>query len=237
MRARLSIPILVTILTAAIAAQALAADGAPTQTGPPDGTAYTAGQTITLEASVGITTPPTPDKMLFFVSRQADPIANPIDELQSGPPGGDASTARYAASPTDDKAWPQKPGVYHWQAAYQDCTAVGATPPNCYVTSAAPQTFTINAKPASAVNTSDDLNTFLNKHPKHRTHHRRVKFTFSANVKGATFQCLYADGWAKCDSPHVFRPLRPGHYQFKVRAKVKGVKDSSPATWTFRVLR
>ena len=237
MRARLIIPISIGILALAVAAQALAADGPPTQTAPGEGTVFTAGDTITFQAQVGITTPPTPSDVVFFVSRQDNPMAFPIDQLTSGPPAVDATTATYSASTTDDKAWPDKPGVYHWQAASQDCSVVTAPPPNCYVPSAGAQTFTINAKPASAVNSPGDLNTFLDKHPKHRTHKRKVSFFFSSNVSHAKFQCLYANGWAKCKSPHVFHHLKPGRYKFKVRAKANGVKDKTPASFVFRILR
>jgi hypothetical protein len=238
MRARLIIPLALGILAMAVAAQALAADGPPTQTAPADGTAFTAGDAIVFHAQVGITIAPNtvPPNMLFFISRQTDPIASPIDQLQSGGPGGDATIATYSASPTDDKAWPQKPDTYHWEAVYQDCTAVGATPPNCYVPSGTPQAFTINPKPASAVNSPDDLNTFFDDHPKHRTHHRKVSFAFSSNVQGASFQCFYANGWAKCKSPHVFHHLSPGRYKFKVRSKVNGVEDKTPASFVFRIL-
>jgi hypothetical protein len=237
MRARLIIPLSIGILALALVGQALASDGPPTQTGPADGATFTAGDTITFQAQVGTTTPGAPPDVVFFVSRQDDPMAAPIDQLTSGPPGGDPTTATYSASTTDDKAWPQKPGVYHWQAASQDCTIIGATPPNCYEpSSTGPQSFTINSKPASSVNSPDDLNTFFDKHPKHRTHHRKVSFFFSSNVTGAHFQCFYANGWAKCKSPHVFHHLRPGRYKFKVRAKANGVKDKSPASFVFRIL-
>jgi hypothetical protein len=238
MRARLAITVSIAVFALAIATQALAADGPPSQTAPADGATFTAGDTLVFQAQVGTAVTPTPPTdVVFFISRQADPMAAPIDQLVSSTPsGGDANTSIYTASPTDDKSWPGKPGVYHWEAASEDCSVVGTTPPHCYSPSGTVQSFTINSKPASSVKSPDDLDTFLGKHPKHRTHHRKVKFTFSSNVSGSKFQCLYANGWAGCDSPHVFRDLRPGRYQFQVRAITHGVKDSSPASWTFHVL-
>jgi hypothetical protein len=97
--------------------------------------------------------------------------------------------------------------------------------------------FTINPLPASAVTDPSQVETFLNKKPRHRTHHRKIKFAFSSNVDGAKFQCLFAQGWEKCRSPHVFRHLRPGRFKFEVRAVVNGIKDPDPAIWFFRVLR
>jgi hypothetical protein len=79
-------------------------------------------------------------------------------------------------------------------------------------------------------------NTFLNRHPPHRTHKRKVTFRFSSNMAGAKFRCLYAQGWQPCRSPHTFRHLKPGRYRFQAQAVVNGVPDPSPASWTFRVL-
>jgi IPT/TIG domain len=80
-------------------------------------------------------------------------------------------------------------------------------------------------------------NTFLNRHPPHRTHKRKVTFRFSSNMSSAKFRCLYAQGWQPCRSPHTFRHLKPGRYRFQAQAVVNGVPDPTPASWTFRVLR
>jgi hypothetical protein len=80
-------------------------------------------------------------------------------------------------------------------------------------------------------------NTIIGRHPHHRIHKRKVAFTFSSDISGVSFQCLYADGWKKCHSPLTFRHLSPGRYRFKVKAVVNGVADPTPATFTFRVRR
>jgi len=90
--------------------------------------------------------------------------------------------------------------------------------------------------PATVLAKKPVPNTFITHHPKHRTHHRKVSFAFSSNVQGASFQCFYANGWAKCKSPHVFHHLSPGRYKFKVRSKVNGVEDKTPASFVFRIL-
>jgi hypothetical protein len=82
-----------------------------------------------------------------------------------------------------------------------------------------------------------ELDTFLTRHPRHRTRKRKVTFAFSSNVPGAKFRCLYAQGWQSCRSPHTFRHLKPGRYRFQAQAVVNGVPDPTPASWTFRVLR
>jgi IPT/TIG domain len=79
--------------------------------------------------------------------------------------------------------------------------------------------------------------TFLTHHPRHHTHKRQVSFAFDSNMDGAQFQCLFAQGWAKCRSPHVFRHLKPGRYRFMAEAIVNGVADPTPASFTFRILR
>jgi hypothetical protein len=86
------------------------------------------------------------------------------------------------------------------------------------------------------VGPGNEPKTFLDKHPRHRTHNRKVKFAFSSDVAKAHFQCLFAQGWAKCRSPHIFRHLKPGRYKFKARAVASGVKDPTPASWVFKVL-
>ncbi|MDQ2940538.1 MAG: IPT/TIG domain-containing protein, partial [Actinomycetota bacterium] len=80
-------------------------------------------------------------------------------------------------------------------------------------------------------------NTFLTHHPKHRIHKRQVAFAFSSDMPGVSYQCFYAHGWADCNSPQTFRHLKPGRYQFRVKAIVNGVEDPTPASWTFRVRR
>jgi hypothetical protein len=95
--------------------------------------------------------------------------------------------------------------------------------------------YTYDVAPALA--SLNPLDTFFTKHPRHRTHKRKVTFAFDSNVDSARFQCFYAQGWSKCRSPHTFRHLAPGRYLFKVRAIANGVKDRTPANFVFRILR
>lgn len=244
MKARLIVLLTLGTLALSLPARALALAGPPALLAPGDTAAFTAGDKIAFSASEDATASADPGaagNMDFYVTRDPTPgptgvFASFIDHFQSGPPVSDGGTPAnniYTGSPGSDTVWPDRPGTYFWQAVYFDCT--GTVPGDCFNESAT-HSLTINAKPASAVNSPADLNTFFDKHPKHRTHHRKVSFSFSSNVQGARFQCFYANGWAKCKSPHVFHHLRPGRYKFKVRAKANGVKDKTPASFVFRIL-
>ncbi len=109
-------------------------------------------------------------------------------------------------------------------------TPVGTNP-----TGGAGNDYMYESAPAVAKKAVPD--TFITRHPKHRTQKRHVAFAFSSDTPGVSFQCLYARGWDKCGSPHTFRHLTPGRYRFKVKAVVNGVADPTPATWTFRIRR
>jgi streptogramin lyase len=83
-----------------------------------------------------------------------------------------------------------------------------------------------------------------------------VKFGFSSATAGAGFECSLAHkvkpkgkgkgkgkkprfvgtGFGGCSSPQAYR-LKPGRYRFEVRAVVGAVRDSSPATFGFSVVR
>jgi hypothetical protein len=174
--------------------------------------------------------------MDFYVSRDSslDPatgvLTNWFDHFRGSPASSDPTL--FTATTTTDDAWPSKPGTYWWQAV-QGCTA----PPPACDSAGPPRSFVLNPRSPSSVGPGNEPKTFLKRHPKHKTHQRTVKFSFYSDVKGAHFQCLFALGWKKCKSPHVFRDLKPGRYQFKVRAVVNGVKDPTAAVWFFKVLR
>lgn len=76
----------------------------------------------------------------------------------------------------------------------------------------------------------------LKKKPPKKTARRLAKFTFSANRKGARFECkLDRKPYRACRSPYKHR-VRPGHHVFSVRA-VRGKLRSKPARYGWRVLR
>ncbi len=193
------------------------------------------GTPISFRASSSPTLPATaPGRLAFYVSKDniTDAngfLANFFYRIVSGPP--DPGTGLYQGSSDPDVL--AKPGDYFWQPVNPD-PGCGSPPPECY---GPVRHFTITPLPASAVTNPNQVDTFLNKKPRHRTHRRKVKFRFSSNVDGAKFQCLFASGWEKCHSPHIFRHLKPGRYKFEVRAVVNDIEDADPETWLFRVLR
>jgi hypothetical protein len=231
MRAPLAIVIAIGTLGLVAATEALGDSIPPTQVSPADQVSFTApADQIVFQAS-----PPTgvtPTYMDFYISRDTavdstGVFSNFIDHIHGGP-------SSYAARPSSDVNWPDRPGTYYWQAVYHDCAQA---PMDCFNESTTTRSFTINPRPASTVGPGNEPNTFLTRRPRHRTHKRKVTFAFSSDVAGAHFRCLYAEGWSHCRSPHTFRHLKPGRYKFKARAVVNGVKDPTPASWVFKVLR
>ena len=69
----------------------------------------------------------------------------------------------------------------------------------------------------------------------------KAKFVFSSATPGATFECsLQKKGkgakFKTCESPAKYK-LKPGKYQFEVRAVLAGSPDASPETFAFKVVR
>jgi hypothetical protein len=122
----------------------------------------------------------------------------------------------------------ERPGTYYWMVERSDCSAE----PDCYVTDGQIRSFTV--EPPAGTLAPD---TTITRHPARRTRKRRARFAFVSNFAHASFQCHYAGGWTGCLSPQRFRHLKPGRYRFKVRAIANGKRDTTPATWLFRVLR
>ena len=231
MRARLAISVAAATLALAFAAQAIA--DPPTQDSPGPDAVFTSGETITFAATA--VNSPLPARIDFYVATAANSgtdgdgvFTNPIDYIRGNPTG---NPFQFAGSPGPFTNWPNKPGDYFWQAVEVGCPV---PPPGC---ASNPRPLRVNPLPASAVTSGSEIETFLDRHPKHRTHKRKVKFKFSSNVKGANFRCLFASGWEKCDSPQVFRRLEPGRYKFKARAIVNDLQDPTPVKWVYRVLR
>jgi hypothetical protein len=74
--------------------------------------------------------------------------------------------------------------------------------------------------------------------PKAKTHATTVKFRFSSDMPGSTFECkLDKKPFKKCRSPKKYKKLKPGKHVFKVRAiDANGTVDPVPAKRKFRVL-
>lgn len=84
-------------------------------------------------------------------------------------------------------------------------------------------------------------NTVLGAHPakKIKTTKKRVKvkFRFSSPTAGATFKCkLDKNAFAPCTSPKTYK-VKAGKHKFSVEAVSGGLTDSTPATFSFKVVR
>jgi hypothetical protein len=84
--------------------------------------------------------------------------------------------------------------------------------------------------------------TVLGAHPKAKVKTKKgkakVKFTFSATIAGATFQCkLDKQDFTPCTSPKSYK-VKPGRHKFSVRAvSPGGVVDPTPASFSFKVVK
>jgi hypothetical protein len=227
MRLRLAIAIAVGTLTLIWTATALADPPAPTSPGN-DATFVADGKPIVFSAAIDPANLTPPGNIEFHISKDSGSSGGSLSNFFYRLVSGGNNGGVYSGASDPDVLG--KPGEYFWQPVDPSATIPGDT-------FGPIQRFVINPLPASAVTSASQVDTFLNKKPRHRTRHRKVKFSFSSNVDGAKFQCLFATGWEKCHSPHVFRHLKVGRYQFEVRAVVNGIEDADPESWIFRVLR
>src|SRR2546421_2828172 len=217
MKARIAIVLAIGTLALVLTAVALAVTP-PTANAPANGTRFTSGATITFQGTSTATA--TPPHLYFDISK--DSATNPDGSLTNafavvrGDPTSTPTVFDGTAGPADN--WPSEPGDYYWQT-YQACGTPPA-PGDCTNWSTPVVKLTIGPRSPSAASSSNPPNTFLNKHPKHRTHKRKLTFSFKSDVASARFQCLYAQGWSKCTSPHTFRHLKPGRFRFQVKAIV-----------------
>ncbi len=88
------------------------------------------------------------------------------------------------------------------------------------------------ARPAETVLKSKPKSTIKTKKAK-----LKVKFSFSSDLSGATFECKLDKGaYAACASPKSYT-VKPGKHTFSVRAGGAGGVDASPATYKFKVVK
>ncbi len=81
--------------------------------------------------------------------------------------------------------------------------------------------------------------TMLGSHPKKTVKTKKkkatVKFSFSSDVAGATFQCKLDKGaFAPCTSPKTYK-VKPGKHTFSVEAVGSAGTDATPSTFSFKV--
>ena len=74
--------------------------------------------------------------------------------------------------------------------------------------------------------------------PGHLTRDRTPTFRFASTVTGATYLCkLDAGSFMRCHSPFTAPRLSLGHHVFKVKARVPGSADLSPASYGFTLVK
>jgi hypothetical protein len=86
-------------------------------------------------------------------------------------------------------------------------------------------------------NTGVAPNTRITDAPRSVTTRRRATFRFTSSIAGSRFRCkLDRRVWRRCSSPKVYRRLSRGVHTFRVRARVWGRVDQTPArrSWTIR---
>lgn len=84
-------------------------------------------------------------------------------------------------------------------------------------------------------------NTVLGLHPPKKVKtaktKAKVKFAFSANVTGASFECKLDKGaYTPCSSPKRYQ-VKLGKHKFSVRAVKGGAVDPTPASFRFKVVK
>lgn len=85
------------------------------------------------------------------------------------------------------------------------------------------------------------IETVLEAGPEGLSNDATPSFTFTSPATGAMFECRIegagssVPAWADCSAPFTAPKLPSGAYTFKVRAKLKGVKDATPAERAFTV--
>jgi plastocyanin len=81
-------------------------------------------------------------------------------------------------------------------------------------------------------------NTTITLKPKAKTMDRTPTFKFKSSIAGAVYECkLDGKGLKPCRSPLITKPLSYARHTLKVAAIVGGLKDPSPATYRFKVIR
>lgn len=167
-----------------------------------------AGGTYTLGQSVAASYSCTPHEM-SSLAECAGPVAN----------GAPLDTSTLGQHSFDVDAEDSQGGTSSKSVTY---TVVAAAPPPPGPPPSAPNTV-LGSHPAKKIKTT-----------KKRV---KVKFRFSTSTAGATFKCKLDKGaFAPCTSPKTYK-VKAGKHKFSVEAVSGGLTDSTPATFSFKVIR
>ena len=81
-------------------------------------------------------------------------------------------------------------------------------------------------------------NTAITAGPSGQTTDRTPTFKFKSSLTPATFGCRIDGGASKpCSSPHTLARLSLGQHTFKVTATHSGIRDPTPASRTFKIVK
>lgn len=82
------------------------------------------------------------------------------------------------------------------------------------------------------------LQTRIRRGPGHLIRDRTPTFRFASSAAGSTYLCkLDAGSFRRCHSPFTTPRLSLGHHVFKVKARVSGGADPSPANYGFTLVK
>jgi hypothetical protein len=111
-----------------------------------------------------------------------------------------------------------------------------------------PHTFTVNAEDSDRGKSAQSVtytvvvappDTILDSHPKKTIKTTKakvkIKFSFSSDPAGTTFECKLDKGvFALCTSPRTYK-VKPGKHTFSAQAVSPGGTDPTPASFSFKV--
>lgn len=195
------------------------------------------------EYSIGLDTVPAIE--IFYTPPPTIDIATPADGATYTI--GQSVAASYFCTPHELSSLSKCSGTVAFGAAI-DTSTLG------------PHSFTVNAEDSQGGTSSKTVtytvaspppapgpsgprpapNTLLGKHPpkKLKTAKKKikVKFTFSTSTAAADFKCKLDKGaFAPCTSPKTYK-VKAGKHKFSVEAVNGGTADSTPATFSFKVI-
>lgn len=95
---------------------------------------------------------------------------------------------------------------------------------------------TMPTEVACAIPPGAEPQTKIDRGPRSKTAKKKATFLFSSPDAGVSFECrIDKKAYKPCASPKVYKRLKKGKHVFSVRAVLDGTRDSSPATYKWRV--
>jgi hypothetical protein len=165
----------------------------------------------------------------------------PETAITSGPSGptGDATpTFEFSSEPGATFECQVDAGVFA-SCSSPFTTSTLADGPHTFAVRASDVATNVDASPATRAFTVDTVapETTITRKPAKRVFTKKVKFKFTSNEAGVTFQCKRdAKAWKACTSPYRFK-VKLGKHVFLVRGvDAAGNVDATPARYRFKRL-